>query len=408
MTDLRALRPVLPILIGASLMLSISLGLRQSLGVLMPALTKDIGISVSQFTLAIAVQNLAWGVLQPFAGAWAAKLGYRGVMVVGAALYVAGLALLDAAHGMVAVTIGAGVAIGASMACTGSAIAMAVASRAVSPAIRSTVLGIVSALGSLGALMAAPIGQALSQGYGWRAGAVGFAVLSLILLPSAWYAGRVDRLPIPPSPIGEEQSATLVAMRALKHPPFAIMSLAYFVCGMQLVFLTTHLPSYLDICGMDPMLSAQALGVIGGFNILGSLFFGWAGGRWNKLVLLGCIYTLRSLGLAWYFLSPPTVESTLMFAAIMGFLWLGVGPLVAGYIGETFGLRWQAMLGGVAFMTHQLGSFVGAFGGGLVYDSLGSYDRALQFGVALGLAAGLSQIVFAVGRSGKPPTLAPA
>ncbi len=115
------------------------------------------------------------------------------------------------------------------------------------------------------------------------------------------------------------------------------MALAYFVCGMQLVFLTTHLPSYLDICGMDPMLSAKALGVIGGSNVLGSIFFGWAGGRVNKLLLLGCIYTIRSLALTWYFSSAPTPASTLVFAAVMGFLWLGVAPLVAGWIGETFG-----------------------------------------------------------------------
>jgi predicted MFS family arabinose efflux permease len=152
---------------------------------------------------------------------------------------------------------------------------------------------------------------------------------------------------------------------------------------------------------MDPMLSAQALGVIGGFNVLGSLFFGWAGGRWNKLVLLGLIYFLRSLALWWYFASAPTPAGTLVFAAIMGFLWLGVGPLVAGWITDVFGLRWQAMLGGVAFVSHQIGSFVGAFGGGVMYDLLGSYTTAVQVGVATGLAAGIVQIGFALHRSSK-------
>ena len=174
MSDLRALRPVLPILIGASLMLTMSMGLRQSLGVFMPSLTRDIGISVSQFTLAIAVQNLVWGFLQPFSGAWVVRIGYRRLMVAGAMLYVLGMALLATAQGMIGVTLGAGIAIGASMACNGPAIAMAVASRPVSAAIRSTVLGIVSAAGSLGALMAAPFGQALSQEFGWRVGLYGF------------------------------------------------------------------------------------------------------------------------------------------------------------------------------------------------------------------------------------------
>ena len=180
-----------------------------------------------------------------------------------------------------------------------------------------------------------------------------------------------------------------------------VLTLAFFVCGMQLIFLTTHLPSYLQICGMDPMLSAQALGVIGGFNVLGSLFFGWAGGRWNKLVLLGGIYVMRSLVLLWYFAAPPTPEGTLAFAAVMGFLWLGVGPLVTGWIIDVFGLRWQAMLGGVAFVSHQVGSFVGAYGGGLLYDLLGSYTAAVQVGVSLGLAAGIVQIGFALHRSSK-------
>ncbi len=409
MSDLRALRPVLPILIGASLMLTMSLGLRQSLGVFMPALTRDVGISVSQFTLAIAVQNLVWGFLQPLTGAWVVRIGYRPLMVSGGLLYVLGMMLLATAQGMLGVTLGAGIAIGASMACNGSAIAMAVAARPVPAAIRSTVLGVVSAAGSIGALIAAPIGQALSQEYGWRIGVAGFVVMALVIVPAAWFAGKVDALPLPPKVAGDtETRAHVVAVRALKHPPFAVMTLAYFVCGMQLVFLTTHLPSYLDNCGLDPMLSAQALGVIGGFNVLGSLFFGWAGGRHNKLLLLGGIYTLRSLGIAWYFLSAATPANTLIFAAIMGFLWLGVGPLVAGYIGETFGLRWQAMLGGVAFMTHQIGSFVGAFGGGLAYDTLGSYQLALQVGVSLGLAAGLVQMAFALSRPPKPPTLAPA
>ncbi|MBX3622633.1 MAG: MFS transporter [Rhizobacter sp.] len=388
-------------------MLSLSMGLRQSLGIFMPPLTKDVGISVSDFTLAIAIQNLSWGFLQPWAGAVAVKLGFRRLMVAGSLIYVLGLMLLVTAHGFVSVLLGAGVAIGASMALTGPAFAMAVASRAVSAAVRSSVLGLVSAAGSLGALMAAPLGQALAQSHGWRVGLYGFIVLSLVILPAAWFAGRADSVPMPPSPGGDERSARTITREALRHPPFVVMTVAYFVCGMQLIFLTTHLPSYLAICGMDPMLSAQALGVIGGFNVLGSLFFGWAGGRWNKLLLLGGIYLLRSLGIAWYFMSAPTPASTLLFAAIMGFLWLGVGPLVAGSISDTFGVRWQAMLGGVAFMSHQVGSFVGAYGGGLIYDALGSYTLAWQVGVGVGLAAGIVQSAFALARPPGPRTPLP-
>lgn len=407
MSTLRALRPALPILIGASVMLSLAMGLRQSLGLFMPPLTREVGISVGDFTMAVALQNLAWGFLQPLAGAWAARLGMRRLMVGGALLYTLGLVLLASANGLVGVMLGAGVAIGAALACNGSALALAAASRPVPLAVRSTVLGIVSAAGSLGALLAAPLGQSLSLAFGWRVGVWGFALLALLMVPAAWMAGRVDTLPMSHKP-GEGDSARAALGVALRNPLFVVLAVTYFVCGMQLVFLTTHLPSYLDLCGMDPMLSAQALGVIGGFNMLGSLFFGWAGGRWNKLVLLGLIYTLRSLTLAWYFVSLPTPGGTLVFAAIMGFLWLGVAPLVTGWIGETFGLKWLAMLGGVAFVGHQLGSFVGAFGGGLIFDVAGSYTLAWQIGVALGLTAGLVQGGYAWlnGRTG-PPRLRP-
>ncbi len=383
MSGFAALRPVFPILLGASVILTLSLGLRQSLGIFMPPITKDIGISVSDFTLAIAVQNLAWGVLQPLSGALSARIGFRGIMVAGALFYVAGLVTLASASGLMAVVIGAGVLIGAAMACCGSAIAMSVAARVATAATRSMVMGIVSAAGSLGAMLAAPIGQLLSQGLGWRAGVIGFAVLSAIMLPAAWIAGRADKVPLPKRGEGtgmDAEPASTALKACATSPAFIVMSLAYFVCGMQLVFLTTHLPSYLQICGMDPMLSAQALGFIGAFNILGSLFFGWAGGRWNKLILLGILYSTRSLVLAWYFIEPPTPAGTLVFASRMGFLWLGVGPLIAGAVAEMFGLRWQAMIQGVAFVSHQLGSFMGAYGGGVLYDALGSYELAWRLG----------------------------
>ena len=405
MVLLKTLRPSLPILIGVSLMLTLSMGLRQSLGIFMQPLTRDIGISISEFTLAIAVQNLAWGFLQPLAGVWTVRYGFCPVMIVGALFYIAGLILMAEAHGFLGVMIGAGVLIGTSLACTAAAIAMSVAARAVPEAVRSTVLGIVSAAGSLGALLSAPIGQVLSEDLGWRAGLVGFVVLSLAMVPAAWFAGKVDAVPLPkPSTdqLGNVTAGTAVSM-AFGNASFVVMTCAYFVCGMQLVFITTHLPSYLLICGMDPMLSAQTLGVIGGFNVLGSLFFGWAGGRWNKLALLGGIYITRSIVLAVYFMMPPTPTTTLVFGAFMGFLWLGVGPLVAGAVAELFGLQWQAMIQGLAFMSHQLGSFLGAYGGGLIYDALGSYNMAWRIGVAVGLSAGIIQVAFALIR----PTAAP-
>jgi predicted MFS family arabinose efflux permease len=410
MALLQILRPTLPILIGASIMLTLSMGLRQSLGLFMQPLTQDIRISVSDFTLALAVQNLAWGFLQPFAGALTVRYGFRAIMVIGALLYVAGLALMAGANGFLSVMIGGGILIGMSLACTAAAIAMSVAARAVPASVRSTVLGLVSGAGSLGALLSAPLGQILNEGYGWRMGLAGFVVLALLMIPAAWYAGRVDKIPLP-KPADDEignSSASVATRIAFSNASFVVMTGAYFVCGMQLVFLTTHLPSYLAICGMDPMLSAQTLGMIGGFNVLGSIFFGWAGQRWNKLALLGGIYIFRSIALAWYFTLPPTPATTLLFGAIMGFLWMGVGPLVAGAVAEMFGLKWQAMIQGLAFMSHQVGSFLGAFGGGVLYDALGSYTMAWRIGVALGLAGGIIQVAFALVRPSQPPVLGTA
>ena len=279
MAGITALRPIMPILLGAAVMLSLSMGLRQSFGLIMQPLTQDIAITISDFTLALAMQNLAWGFLQPVAGALAVRLGFRAVMLAGAAFYMAGLLLLANANGIVGVMLGAGVFIGIALACTASGMALAVGSRAVPTAVRSTVLGLITAAGSLGALLAAPIGQMLTVGFGWRAGVLGFLVLAVGILPAAWFAGRVDNIVLQPGAdqIGETSVKAAIGT-ALRTPPFIIMAGAYFVCGMQLLFITTHLPSYLAICGMDPMLSAEALGVIGLFNVVGSLFFGWAAG----------------------------------------------------------------------------------------------------------------------------------
>jgi predicted MFS family arabinose efflux permease len=404
MTDSKILRPALPILVGAATMLSLGMGVRQSFGLILQPLTRDIAITVSDFTLAMAVQNLAWGFLQPVAGALAVRLGFRPIMLAGSALYAAGLLALATAQGLLGILLGAGLLIGIALACTASGMALAVGSRAVPAGVRSTVLGLITAAGSLGALLSAPLGQSLAGDFGWRACVLGFLALALFMLPAAWFAGRVDKIALPRAgtePIGE--TALRVALgAALRSAPFLVMAGAYFVCGMQLLFIATHLPSYLALCGMDPMLSAEALCVIAGFNVFGSLFFGWAGGHWSKLALLGIIYISRSLVLGWYFALPPTPGSTLVFAALMGFLWLGVGPLVAGSVVEMFGLRWQAMIQGIAFMSHQFGSFLGAFGGGLLFDALGSYDLAWRLGVGMGLAAGLVQVSFALLRPPLP------
>ena len=290
------LGPALPVLIGAAVMLAMAMGLRQSLGIFLTPMTADIALSVSEFTLAIAIQNLIWGFTQPVIGAMTVRLGFRLPMVLGGVLFCIGLVLLALADGFLMVLLGAGVCIGMAMAATSSAMALAVSSRAVPASRRSLILGLVGSASSVGAMVAAPLGQAINSYTGdWRIGMVGFALLGLSVIPAAWIAGRIDRVHLPAHGGSDSLTARDALKAALRHPPFLVMSAAFFVCGMTLIFLLTHLPNYLAICGMDPMLSATALAIIGGFNIAGSIFFGWAGGCWNKQALLGIMYLWRAV-----------------------------------------------------------------------------------------------------------------
>jgi predicted MFS family arabinose efflux permease len=288
--------------------------------------------------------------------------------------------------------LGAGVGLGAALSATGSALAMSASARAVSAAARSSVLGLVSAAGSLGTFVAAPLAQSLISSDGWQVALAAFIGLAAAMLPAAFFMGGADRVPHRQA-VGEAASLKAVLGEAKRHRGFITMTAAFFVCGLQLVFLTTHLPTFLANCGMDPMLAAQSLAVVGAFNVAGSYLFGWLGGRLPKRLLLGGIYILRSLCITVYFVSPVTPASTLLFAAAMGLLWLGVVPLVNGLVAEIFGLRFMTTLAGVAFLSHQVGSFLGAWGGGLIYDALGSYELAWKSAVAVGLVAGAAQLL---------------
>ncbi|KAB2914115.1 MAG: MFS transporter [Hyphomicrobiaceae bacterium] len=380
------------ILSSAALMLSIAMGLRQSLGLFQTPVVQDLGLQAADYAMAIAVQNIIWGVTQPFAGALVDRYGPRRIAVLGAVIYAIGLAVTATAKGAGPITLGAGVLIGIALSCTTSGIAANVAARVIIPARRSLAFGMVSAAGSIGTFFAAPIGQAVMQAGGWRVALWAFFVLSLLMLPAAFLAGKAGRLP---NSTAADKDLTLVGAldEARRHSGYVIMSLAFFVCGLQLVFLTTHLPSYLALCGMDPMLGAQALAVIGLFNVIGSWGFGWLGDRYSKRMLLGSIYIIRSLVMAAYFLAPVSPASTLIFAAMMGLTWLGVIPLLNGLVVQMFGIKFLSTLTGIAFFSHQVGSFLGAWGGGAIYDALGSYDRALQAGVIIGLIAGFAQLL---------------
>jgi MFS family permease len=378
------------ILLGTALLLTLGMGIRQSFGLFLAPITHDLAVTAADFTLALAIQNIVWGLSQALVGAIADRFGLRITMMAGAAIYVIGLGIMAAAQGALALIVSGGL-IGVALSCTATSLAMTACVRAVSAERRSKTLGLVSAAGSLGTLVVPLVTQALLAREPWQIGALFFVLMGVAMLPAAYWAGGADKIPV--------HSTATTSMRevlgqAMRNRPFLVMSGAYFVCGLNLIFLTTHLPAYLAICGQDPMLSAEALAVIGGASALGSLLTGWLGGRYPKHILLGLLYILRSVMFAVYFVLPPTPTSTLLFAAAMGMLWWpGLAPLIGGLVAEIFGTRYMATLLGLSFVVHQLGSSLGAWGGGLIFDLSGSYDRAWQIGTLIGFAAGVVQIL---------------
>jgi predicted MFS family arabinose efflux permease len=383
------------ILGGAAVMLSLAMGMRQSWGLFQPHMIRDIGITAADFSLAIAIQNIVWGITQPFVGMFADRHGIRPVVLAGVTIYALGIVMSIMAHSVLVFTLGAGICVGLALSCTASNIAMNVTARTATAAKRMVAMGSVSAIGSLGLTIASPLAQTLITTSGWQVAMVGFLGLVAVMVPAAFFAGGADRIEVE-AVTGVPQSVSQAVKEAMGHPGYVVLAIAFFVCGLQLVFITTHLPTYLAICGMDPSVGANALALVGLFNVIGSYLFGWLGGRYSKRMLLGGIYVLRSLCITAYFMLPPTPASTLVFAAAMGTLWLGVVPLVSGLVVHLFGLRYMATLSGIAFFSHQVGSFVGAWGGGLIYSTMGNYDRAWQGAVVIGILAGLFQMTMNV------------
>jgi len=389
MAGCRPKRLPVAVLVAASVVLSICLGLRNSLGLFLPPMTAELGTTAGAFGLALAVQNLIWGMTQPFVGALADRFGPLPVLVGSAAIYAVGL-FLTALCGepRLELGLGAGILVGIGVAGTGFGVLLGAVSRVVPVERRSWAVGVVSAAGSLGTIVIAPLGQALIQLAGWRTALIVFALIAcsmaIVALPVGGSAARPSLATQP------RQSLRTVIQQAIGHPGFLLMTAAFFACGFQLTFITVHLPGYLSICGLSPEVSSSALALIGLFNAAGSYLAGWLGDRHNKSHLLASVYLLRTLGIAVYFALPVTVGSTLVFASAMGLLWLSVAPLVGGLIGELFGLQNFNALFGVLFFSHQLGSFAGAWMGGAVRNATGSYSLGwVSMLFVGGLAAGL-------------------
>jgi MFS family permease len=372
-------RTPLVVLIFGCLILTLSMGVRHTAGLFLQPMTFSQGWTRETFSFAIAIQNLIWGLASPFAGALADRYGAARTLIVGAVLYVLGLVLMAHAGSGLALDLSAGVLIGLGLSGTTFAVVMGVIGRHTTAAKRSLALGVVSAGGSFGQFAMLPLGQMLINAYGWQSALFLLACgVGLITPLAAAFADGVK-----PASSGS-QSIGQALSEASGEKSFHYLFWGYFVCGFQTAFIMLHLPSFLVDSGFSANIGMTAVALIGLFNILGSFFFGWAGGKSSKKHLLVWIYALRGVGIALFLVVPLSTPSIFLFAAFMGVLWLGTVPLTNGLVAQIFGVQYMSMLTGVIFLGHQLGSFLGAWLGGVIYDRTGSYLAA--WGVAMGLS----------------------
>ncbi len=375
--------PVL-ILVCASIVLILSFGIRTSFGIFLAPVSADLGLGRESFAFAIAVQNLLWGVSQPFVGAIADRYGSGRVVAVCGLMYVLGLVLMANASSGLELTVSTGLLIGFALSGTGFPVILAVVGRSVDESRRSLFLGFASAGGSSGQLLMVPLGQVFLDGFGWGTALLLLAVMSSLMVPlAALLTGKAavagDRL--------RKQSLVEAIHEASRHGGYWYLTAGFFVCGFHVAFIATHLPAFIVDRGAAPALGAVALALIGLGNIIGSLTCGVLGGRFPKKFVLAGLYLGRSLVITLFVLAPTSDLSIMLFAAGIGMLWLGTVPLTSGLVAQIFGMRYMATLFGFVFFSHQLGSFLGAWLGGYVFDITGSYDLVWWIAVALGIAA---------------------
>lgn len=388
-----------PILIGGSLILLINFALRASFGVFQIPIAEDFGWPRAEFSLAIAIQNLAWGVGQPIFGALAERWGDRWAIILGAFLYSAGLILTAFATTPAGVQL-LEIMVGFGIAGTGFGVILAVVGRAASDENRSLALGIATAAGSAGQVFGAPLAEILLAFYAWQSVFIIFGVIvlgTLAFLPMLG-SGR------PASPAMLESSMGQVVGRAFRDPSFLMIFAGFFSCGYQLGFITAHFPAMItEMCGpIDPAgmlaglgitttsaLGAVAISLIGLANIAGAIFAGWLGKRYTRKYLLAGIYALRTIAAAAFILTPITPATVIVFSLVMGALWLATVPLTSGLVAYIYGLRYMGTLYGFVFLSHQIGSFLGVWLGGWLYDVSGNYLLVWWIGVGVGAFSAL-------------------
>ncbi|MGL1833245.1 MFS transporter [Rhodocyclaceae bacterium SMB388] len=375
-------RPGVVICCGA-LILTLAMGVRHTGGLFLQPMTLDQGWSREMFAFSIAIQNLMWGVFQPFAGAFADRHGAGRTLVGGALLYVLGLVIMANAQTELGLNVGAGLLIGMGLAGTTFSVVLGVVGRMVSPEKRSLALGIVSAGGSFGQFAVLPVGQGLISSVGWHDALLWLAVGILFIVPLALAVRGTNGAPAGGQSVGES------LREANRTASFHFLFWSFFVCGFQTAFVMLHLPAFVVDSGLSANVGMTAVALIGLFNIAGSFLAGWLGGLYSKKWLLAGIYALRVVAILAILMFPLSVTTLYVFSAAMGLLWLGTVPLTNGLVGHIFGMKFVGMLYGLVFLGHQIGGFLGAWLGGLIFDLSGSYDIAWWIAIGLSVAAAL-------------------
>ena len=373
------------VILAGCLIALLGFGVRSSLGLFLEPMTTFRGWDRETYALAMAIQNLLWGAAVPFASALSDRHGPSKVLTLGAVIYGGGIWGMSEADTGLALHLFGGLLTGLGVAFTSFSIALASMAQVVGPENRSLALGLGTASGSMGQVIASPLCIGFMAAHGWQSTLLIMAASLLAIIPLAFLLPRPAGL----TPGRADQSLSRAVGEALNHRGFVLLTLGFFVCGFHVAFITVHFPAYVKDLGLDPGVGAWAISLVGLLNIAGSFISGAAGQRWSKKRLLSAIYSARALVIAGLLLVPKTEISIYAFAACMGILWLATVPLTSGLVAQVFGVRYMATLFGIVFFSHQVGSFSGVWLGGYLHDLTGSYDPVWRAGIGLSVLAAL-------------------
>lgn len=393
------------VLLAAAGTFALTMGTRQTMGLFLGSLNTSTGLGLANLSLAFAFGQLWWGLTQPFAGAMADQLGTARVLVVGVVLIAVGTFITPYMTSTLGLILAIGVLSAGGAGMAGPAVLMATAMRLLPVERRGMATGIINAGGSFGQFVMAPVAGVLIAGLGWFAALQIMGLLVLLCLPAAFVLKGNARRPV--SPTGQKTIGTREAIAtALRDRSFLLLATGFFTCGFHVAFLATHLPGVVASCGLPLQYGAWALGILGLFNIIGSVSMGWAVGRWRMKSLLSLVYAVRAVAVLWFVFTPKSGVVVLVFAAVMGLTFLSTVPATAGLVAKFFGVSHMATLFGLVMLTHQVGGFLGAWLGGRVFEATGSFDWIWYVDIALAVAAALVHLP--IREAPLPPRAVPA